>query len=149
MKAEGYGPGWDLSLPDMQQFQSLLEAAFRQIRSTNRTPIQWHHSYGAQLRKSAAPGPKGRRTVHVMDAMGKAYYHDMFYIPHTVFEHGFVKGKRREDAIFVNQITGWRLRPAGHCFAISYKDLSNAFACGKWDELEQTVHMHAKPENID
>eukprot|EP00959_Pyramimonas_sp_CCMP1952_P379241 7944098-Pyramimonas_sp.AAC.1 len=70
------------------------------MRSTNITPIQWHHSHGAQLRKSAAPGPKGRRTVHVMDATGKTYCHDMPYIPQKLFEHGFVKGKRREDAIF-------------------------------------------------
>eukprot|EP00959_Pyramimonas_sp_CCMP1952_P000437 8319-Pyramimonas_sp.AAC.1 len=105
MKVEGYGLGRGHSVPGMQQVQSLLEAAFRQIRSTNRAPIQWHRSRGAQLRKSAAPGPKGRRTVRVMDAMGKAYHHGVLRTPHKLFERGFVKGKRREDAIFVNQIT--------------------------------------------
>ena len=89
----GYGLGYDTSLPDMDFFSKLLEAAFRQIRSTYRAPIAWHHSQGAQLRKDATPGPKGRRTVHVMGALGKAFYHDMLQIPHKVLTMASFVGK--------------------------------------------------------
>eukprot|EP00959_Pyramimonas_sp_CCMP1952_P429617 8997424-Pyramimonas_sp.AAC.1 len=62
-------------------------------------------------------------------------------------EHGFCRGRRREDATLAVQLLSWRLRRAGHSFACTYRDMANAFARGSWEELTNAVNLHAAPEN--
>eukprot|EP00959_Pyramimonas_sp_CCMP1952_P109703 2294635-Pyramimonas_sp.AAC.1 len=64
-----------------------------------------------------------------------------------VTEHGFCEGRRREGAILVAQLLCWPLRRAGRSFAFTFMDMSNAFASGGRGELDQTVELHAEPQD--
>eukprot|EP00959_Pyramimonas_sp_CCMP1952_P406572 8521283-Pyramimonas_sp.AAC.1 len=63
-------------------------------------------------------------------------------------ERGFVMGRRRGGAILVAQLLGWCLKRAGYSFAVTYKDMSNAFASGARKKLEQPVELHAEPQDV-
>eukprot|EP00959_Pyramimonas_sp_CCMP1952_P202105 4226119-Pyramimonas_sp.AAC.1 len=122
MDTKGHEVGYEQVVPEMKLFGKILEGGLRIVRATNRTPLRWHISSGAQLRKNAKPGHTGRRTAHALPTVGKAFYSGLLRVPPTVTEHGFCKGRRREGAILVAQLLCWRLRRAGHSFAFTFKD---------------------------
>ncbi|CAK0841417.1 unnamed protein product, partial [Prorocentrum cordatum] len=125
-----WGVGADAGIPDMACFAEAMLGGFRMIRQASRTPSHWHHSTAVGLRKSGAPGVKGKRVVHVLDPVGKCLYADVLEVPADVGDYGFIKHRRQEGAMM----------------AVSLKDMSNAFASGFHSELDATVDLHVASE---
>ena len=48
-----------------------LQKGLEHIRRTGYTPLRWHKSTGAALKKNSTPGPAGKRVVHILDPLGK------------------------------------------------------------------------------
>eukprot|EP00959_Pyramimonas_sp_CCMP1952_P138282 2894080-Pyramimonas_sp.AAC.1 len=57
----GLGLGFEGEQPSTGGFNFLVSVGFSKIRMHNVTPLYWHRSDGAGLRKSDQPGPRGRR----------------------------------------------------------------------------------------
>eukprot|EP00959_Pyramimonas_sp_CCMP1952_P467762 9492142-Pyramimonas_sp.AAC.1 len=58
-------------------------------------------------------------------------------------DHGFLRRRRREDAIAANLCTSWRLNKAGLYWIDSLKDLSNAFASPAWPAVDEAAQEMA------
>eukprot|EP00959_Pyramimonas_sp_CCMP1952_P020198 426271-Pyramimonas_sp.AAC.1 len=77
------GVGCNREVPEIKLSGKILEGGCRNTRATNRTPLRWHVSSAAQLRKNAKPGPVGRCTVHVLPTLGEACYSGLLRAPPT------------------------------------------------------------------
>ena len=104
------------------------------IRRTGCTPLLWHRSLGCALDKGGrATGCKGKRVVHLLEPLGKAFYAGRMQkgplprLPLT--DHGYEVGRRREFAIIVQFAMSWRLLRGGFTHVGMLRDLSNAFGC--------------------
>jgi len=62
-------------------------------------------------------------------------------------DYGFVKERRREEAVLCSQLMSRRLREGGFTHAVCLKDLSNAFGSTDHATLGQVVELHAKQED--
>eukprot|EP00974_Lingulodinium_polyedra_P012805 1240745-Lingulodinium_polyedra.AAC.1 len=69
-----FGLGAERSPPSTSMFFALLQVGLLEARLNQQTPLYWHKSAGASLKKSEKVGAEGRRVVHVLPAIGKAYY---------------------------------------------------------------------------
>ncbi len=111
------------------------------IAETGFAPLAWHRSRGVALHKSEDTGPKGRRVVPFLDASDKVFFagriDERSPPPLADCEHGVARGRRRETAALVMQVTSYRLRKAGTCHAESLKYLSNAFGSTDWVFLDK------------
>jgi hypothetical protein len=102
------------------------------------------------LRKNATPGPRGKRGIHLLDCQSKGFYAQKMRrradadpqstrISHM--SHGFVRGRRRESAILVQNSTAWRMKKVGRSGIITHYDLANAFGSTVHEELMETVEQ--------
>eukprot|EP00959_Pyramimonas_sp_CCMP1952_P423878 8879069-Pyramimonas_sp.AAC.1 len=97
--------------------------------------------------QNLAPWAEGRAMCSRL--LEKASYSGLLRVPPMTMEPGLCTGRRLEGVILVAQLLEWRLKRAWHSFAFTHKDMSNAFARGAREELEQTVELHAEPQNVD
>eukprot|EP00974_Lingulodinium_polyedra_P113795 11018212-Lingulodinium_polyedra.AAC.1 len=108
-----------------------MKGALLAVRRSGLAPLAWHKSRAGVLRKSDLEGPKGRRVVHVLDVLGKAFYVNLMEAKGLsalpAADHGFAKNRRREGAVLVQQCSSFRLRAAGVSHLDCAKDMSNAF----------------------
>eukprot|EP00972_Heterocapsa_arctica_P046211 6816998-Heterocapsa_arctica.AAC.1 len=75
---------------------------------------------------------KAVRLIHGLPAVSKAYFRRVYrqsgldnQHAHSAF--GCIPGRRREEAITIQQICGARLTSAGFSHSTSYFDVANAF----------------------
>eukprot|EP00959_Pyramimonas_sp_CCMP1952_P265427 5550087-Pyramimonas_sp.AAC.1 len=122
------------------------------IRFWGTAPSIWNCSRGFVIPKSALPGPRGKRIVHGLDPISKGFFEGLMRLgPKYVdsdCDHGFLRSRRREDAIVANMCTSWRLSAAGFSWCDSLKDLTNAFASSHWAKLDQVCHNLVRPRDI-
>ena len=100
------------------------------------------------LRKSSTPGPRGKRGIHLLNMLGKSFFacrikEQRQCHPRSsnvgLIAHGFVKGRRRENAILVQQSACYRARKCKRFAMLTHHDLSNAFGSTDWVVLVPTV----------
>ena len=138
------GLGADTSKPNTDTFNWMFSVGLSKIRMNNITPLYWHRTEGASIKKANnLMGPLGRRVVHVMAAVGKAFYASLLSPLPTSSDHGFFKHRRREDAVLAALVTSWRVRQAGWTHALTLKDMANAFGSSDWSEVDETVRLSA------
>eukprot|EP00959_Pyramimonas_sp_CCMP1952_P060856 1271163-Pyramimonas_sp.AAC.1 len=94
------------------QFLETLLDGMLKIRITDLAPLYWNVSRGCALYKSAQPGPKGKRVVHVLPVVGKSFFAELLPNELPPEDYGFQRRRRREGAIMASQVVGWRLRRA-------------------------------------
>ena len=122
-------------------FRRALLGGFTLIRLASRTPLAWHRSVGWALPKSSTPGPKGKRVVHMLEPLGKAWYAGRIDArdpePVSHMDHGFHKYRRKEGAVLVQLNISWRLRRLGWSHLQCNMDMTNAFASTEWSSLRE------------
>jgi hypothetical protein len=107
------------------------------IRQLSRSPALWHVSLGAPV-----SGCLGLRLIHILDAFGKAFFAGIWtQIAPGIDSHcfGFVKHRRREEAILVIKLACWRLVALGHSWLAAFYDMTNAFPSIDQDLVAQTL----------
>eukprot|EP00959_Pyramimonas_sp_CCMP1952_P403461 8454047-Pyramimonas_sp.AAC.1 len=144
-----FGLGLDISPPDNRTFWFLLSVGLQKVRRHQLTPLYWHKSQAAALHKSHKAGPLGKRVVHILPAVGKGFYAKKIRPSPTVQDHGFVSGRRREEAVMISMNTMWRMRAASRTHCACFKDLSNAFASTTHDEMDSSVVLHCHEHNVE
>ena len=94
-------------------------------------PKAWQHAVAAQLGKNSGKvGCAAVGSINLLDPVGKIFF---FFLWGRCAEerrhasYGFYKCRRREQAILVQNLVGWRLRAfgGGHCTVLH--DVNNAF----------------------
>jgi len=116
------------------------ELALWRIRSSRRTPLHWHRSQGAALRKSDQEGPRGKRVVHVLRPFGKLFFaancqRRSSRRPAAV--HGFCKGRRRETPMLLVNLLSWKVKRLGWSLAHFFFDITNAFGSMEWGAMRR------------
>eukprot|EP00959_Pyramimonas_sp_CCMP1952_P233903 4887729-Pyramimonas_sp.AAC.1 len=137
-----WGLGQDATAPSVPGFWFYMQAGFHKIRKHQAAPLYWHRSAAAALHKSAKPGPLGKRAVHILPVFGKGYYAKRLHPAPTLADHGFVRGRRRENAVLIALNTSWRLRSVGRTHALCLKDMSNAFSSSTYEAMSDSVDLH-------
>ena len=126
------GIGAEAGFPAALGTLRALKEGFVHVRRTMLAPLLWHRSRGAALKMSDEPGPQGKRVVHILDLLGKAFYTGKVARrkppPPSNLDHGFLAKRRKESAILVQLLAAWRVRRAGRCFVQNNHDCTNAFA---------------------
>eukprot|EP00959_Pyramimonas_sp_CCMP1952_P330806 6927519-Pyramimonas_sp.AAC.1 len=143
----GQGLGFQDSLPDLKVCHHIIHQALVQIRRCDLAPLYWHRSRGVSLYKNDMSGPRGRRLIHALPSIGKAWYARRLPLTLPPQDHGFARHRRREDAVMSVMAMGFRLRQAGWSYAITMKDLSNAFGSTDWKALDTVIQEHSAPED--
>ena len=143
---KGRGVGYDPAVKHHQGKQHAycacgwLQRGLEHIRRSGYTPLRWHRSSGAALKKNATPGPAGKRVVHVLDPLGKSFYSQLVAkrapAAPSPLDHGFLKHRRKEGALLIQMCAAWRLKEAGYNFVVNNHDLANAFGSSAWPSLE-------------
>eukprot|EP00959_Pyramimonas_sp_CCMP1952_P108980 2278925-Pyramimonas_sp.AAC.1 len=146
------GLGADTAITDAVEARQWMHKLFTMIRFWGTVPSIWNCSRGFVIPKSALPGPRGKRIVHGLDPISKGFFEGLMRLgPKYVdsdCDHGFLRSRRREDAIVANMCTSWRLSAAGFSWCDSLKDLTNAFASSHWAKLDQACHNLVRPRDI-
>ena len=129
-----------LSAPATRQ---AMKDGYTMINRTGYTPLRWHRSRAGVLRKSARVGPLGKRVAHVLDTQGKAFFamkvRKRSLAPMSDNDRGFLKHRRREGALLVQQSSMWRARRLGPSAVLNNADMSNAFGSTDWQCLDKAV----------
>ena len=95
-------------------------------------PLEWSLSRAFDLDKqNGKAGTASIRQVHAKDPVGKAFNRAMW----ALLDHppvldqcfGCVAGRRREEAIFIQAVTKWRMNRLGFGSTIKMFDIKNAF----------------------
>ena len=111
-------------------------------------PIEWNNAQAAQLGKAnGKKGCKAIRLINLLDPIGKAFYTLIWRLSPEApcdFSYGFQPGKRREQAILIQNTVGWKLRQLKRRHFIAFHDVSNAFPSPTYAALDQTMDRHAK-----
>ena len=111
----------------------------------------WHRSRGTFFDKPGAkPGAAGKRLVHLLDPLGKAWFMaKLRFGPEMNFPsswHGFLPRRRREGAVLVQHICSWKLTKLNITHANVMFDQRSAFGSMDWatldKPLEQMLHKH-------
>eukprot|EP00959_Pyramimonas_sp_CCMP1952_P242210 5062855-Pyramimonas_sp.AAC.1 len=113
------------------------------MREHEQVPLYSNKSRGANIPKKLEVGPKGVRVVHVLPFAGKAFFSNKLKVVPAVADHGFVRHRRRENAVFVTLVSGWRARRLGCTYCNTFKDMGNAFASSDWEEIDTTISLAA------
>ena len=141
-KLPGIGTNEDPKL-QANQCAWMYEEAYRKINQRGFTPLRWHRSWGAALQKNSKIGPAGKRVVHIMDVHGKAWLSKKMdkkvNEPWSTMDHGFLKGRRRESAIRVQQNAIYRYKRMRRSCIANNHDMANAFASVNHDLMEEKV----------
>eukprot|EP00959_Pyramimonas_sp_CCMP1952_P060491 1263778-Pyramimonas_sp.AAC.1 len=147
------GLGTDRTTTDGVYCRKWLYNIFCMTRFWGIIPGLWNVSKCFALPKAAAPGPKGKRAVHGLDPVGKGFFEGLMRIgpkyTDSDCDRGFLRARRREDAIVTNMCFSWRLSQAGYSWVDSLKDLSNAFASSKWEALDQATRTLVQPRDLN
>ena len=135
-----FGVGHERSFPTPFTAQRWLKQLLASIRSAGHAPCQFQLSAGHCVHKACKPHVgednlcSDVRIVHAFGALAKQYYRMLWrrsVVPHLpsppAFAYGGVVGKRREEAIAVQNIMAFRLRTSGVSSALKLYDVKNAF----------------------
>ena len=136
----------------LQRTWSVFEECSTMIVEPERTPLRWHCSEGVPLRKAPISGPRGRRVVHKLDFMGKGFFGKKIRHcsppPMSPYDYGFLRHRRREGAIAVQNISQWRPNQAGRSSALDNHDMSNAFGSSDWTALSDACCDFFLPADV-
>jgi len=124
------------------------------VRRADAPPLDANRSSASKLdRRNGARAIKRLRLIHIMCPFWKAFYKaarrrgKMLEVPH--FAHGFVRQRRREAAFLVQSCATWRARRCGVSHVIIFHDMTNAFPCSRYDDLDDCTKEHVRPEDYE
>merc|ERR1712217_37077 len=110
-------------------------------------PLEWNNVEAAQLGKANGKrGCKAIRLINLLAPEGKAFFALVWRVSlesSNDFSYGFRKGKRREQAILIQNATGWKLRCLGMGHFVGLHDVANAFPSMDHQTLDDTMDKHA------
>lgn len=111
-------------------------------------PLEWNNAEAAQLGKSNGKrGCKAIRLINLLAPEGKAFFSLVWRVSperRSTLSYGFLKRKRREQAILIQNTIGWKLRKLGMGHYVGLHDVANAFPSMGHQTLDQTMDQHAK-----
>ena len=111
-----------------------------QVIRTGQVPIIAHRSQGVDLDK----GGGKLRVLHMLDPYWSNWLADKYELhslgtPLEDWEHGFWRGRRREEAILVPIVAGARLEEKEISYFESLHDMANAFASTSKPAFARTI----------
>lgn len=123
-----------------------VERLLVHCRRALQAPIIGNVSQGWQLDKgNNKEGVLRLRLIHGLCPLWRAYHRGLYVrYPNEVwasYEHGSLRGRRREDAMMGARIMASKLHSASMPFVVGSKDLSNAFACGSHDVMQGYIQQ--------
>ena len=133
-----------------------FEKGYAMINRTGYTPLKWHFSWSACLKKpNGLSGPRGQRTVHRLDCQGKAFYCEKMKhkaketpLPVSNMTQGFYFKRRREAAVWCQQSSAYRARRCGRSGILANLDQSNAFGSTTWETLDSVTSELFEPQDF-
>eukprot|EP00971_Amphidinium_carterae_P061491 1217141-Amphidinium_carterae.1 len=148
---------WQLCLPPTQSSDDLtnLSVTFckllRACRLKHRGPLLWYRSQCVQLPKeNGKRGCEGIRLIHLLDPVGRAWYAGLMSkirAPVYPWACGFMKHRRREQAIQQQACLLWRAAQQHSSTMTVFYDVANAFPSPHHHKLDQYIRQYA--ENSD
>ena len=143
----GFGGG-NISNKNIYKAMNMLHC---NIQATRETPLGWHMSHGFHIKKpNNKPGLAGQRALHSLDGYSKCFFAALWSRgTHTTsrpYACGYMKHRRREQAIAVVSIMRSRLRKNKRSHATDFLDLTSAFAC---PDHEQDLAPYAEQAFTD
>ena len=104
---------------------------------------KWQKSEAVQIGKNNGKNKcKAIRLINKLDAAGKMWFKTIWKTARpaaTDFSYGFLKYRRREQAILVQNIMTWRLRSSKYSHITSFHDVANAFPSISTQTLDEMV----------
>ena len=123
------------------------------VRQQQEVPLLWNLSSPAELDKpNGKTGCSGKRLIHKLDPIGKSFFHMLWIRQEDVPRHyacGFLRHRRREQAIVQQRCLNWRLQKAGKGRVSVLYDVKNAFPSPSHDSLDQAVRRVCRPADVN
>ena len=145
--------GASLSSQFHGQVEARLLHTLVQTRASQRVPTLWNISCPVELdKRNNKPGCSGKRLIHLLCPVGKAYFHQLWARTVSRYAHhacGFVRHRRREQAITQQRCINWRLQHAGLGHVTVLYDVKNAFPSPSHASLDAAVRQHARPDDVE
>lgn len=133
--------------PYSEMIQDRMAKLLLHHRRVGLSPAQAHLSQCYLIDKGGGqPGPGGIRIVHGCCPFWSSFYRHLMKVgqrqkkpqlPSYCF--GFMKGRRKEDAMLCVRLAGWRLRHDGRDYIQSFHDMRNAFGSTRQDLLKENI----------
>ena len=122
------------------------------VHAQHVVPDTWQYAVAAQLGKNnGKKGCAAVRLINLLDPVGKMFFSFLWGRSREERRHGsygFYKGRRREQAILVQNVLTWKLRTLKAGYVIALHDVSNAFPSPSHDCLDETIRDVAHADNV-
>ena len=135
------------------ELSKALVLCYNAVHSQQRVPRGWQDSMAVQIGKgNGKTGCAAIRLINVLPPDGKVFFSQMWAraTPREIpWAYGFYTGRRREQAILVQNALGWRLRRLGMGHTLTLHDVANAFPSPSHEALATMIRECAMPCDRD